>query len=78
MRIIAMLILFLVFQTTFAAPVKPFLTLEMAKKIADVCEKKAKSEGWREVNIAIYDDGGNLKLFRSSHYLFALIYNFHI
>ena len=64
MRKITMLILFLAFQTTFAAPVKPFLTLEMAKKIADVCEKKAKSEGWREVNIAIYDDGGNLKLFR--------------
>lgn len=64
MRKITMLILFLAFQTTFAAPVKSFLTLEMAKKIADVCEKKAKSEGWREVNIAIYDDGGNLKLFR--------------
>ena len=43
---------------------KPYLTLEMAKKIADVCEAKAIAEDWREINIAIYDDGGNLKLFR--------------
>ena len=64
MRLITTLVLFMVFHVASAAPVKPFLTLEMAKKIADVCERKADSEGWRKVNIAIYDDGGNLKLFR--------------
>ncbi len=43
---------------------KPILTLDMAKKIADACEAKAIAEGWRPVNIAVFDDGGNLKLFR--------------
>lgn len=47
-----------------AIETKPYLTLAMAKKIADVCEAKAIAEKWRNVNIAIYDDGGNLKLFR--------------
>ncbi len=47
-----------------AIETKPYLTLTMAKKIADVCEAKAIAENWRNVNIAIYDDGGNLKLFR--------------
>ena len=43
---------------------KPVLSLALAKKMADACEKKADAEGWRKVNIAIYDEGGNLKLFR--------------
>ena len=43
---------------------KPYLTLEMANIIADTCEKKALAEGWRKVNIAVYDEGANLKLFR--------------
>lgn len=64
MRLIIMGLLVLMSQMTFSIPVKPFLTLDMAIKIADSCEKKAKSEGWRKVNIAIYDGGGNLKLFR--------------
>lgn len=42
---------------------KPILTLEMAKMMADACEAKAVAEGWRPINIAIFDDGGNLKLF---------------
>jgi uncharacterized protein GlcG (DUF336 family) len=45
-------------------PQKPYLTLDMANLIADACEQKALSEGWRKVNIAIYDEGANLKLFR--------------
>jgi glc operon protein GlcG len=49
-------------QAVFALETKPYLTLEMATKMADACE--AKAEGWRKLNIAIYDDGGNLKLFR--------------
>ena len=51
-------------QPSGAVGTKPYLTLEMAKRKADACESKAKAEGWRRVNIAIYDDGGNLKLFR--------------
>lgn len=47
-----------------ALETKPILTLAMAKTIADACEAKAAAEQWRKVNIAIYDDGGNLKLFR--------------
>jgi uncharacterized protein GlcG (DUF336 family) len=43
---------------------KPILTLDMAKTMADACEAMAVAEGWRPVNIAIFDDGGNLKLFR--------------
>lgn len=43
---------------------KSVLSLAMAETMADACEAMAKAEGWRPVNIAIYDDGGNLKLFR--------------
>ncbi len=42
----------------------PIMTLEIAKKMADACEAKAIAEGWRPVNIAIFDEGANLKLFR--------------
>jgi len=63
-RLLTTLLLMLVSQAVFSVPLKPFLTLDMAVKIANTCEQKAKTEGWREINIAIYDDGGNLKLFR--------------
>ncbi len=44
---------------------KRVLTLDLAKKIADGCEAHfAKQTDWRTLNIAIVDDGGNLKLFR--------------
>lgn len=39
------------------------LTLETAMKMAAACEAKAKAEGWK-MNIAILDDGGNLKYFQ--------------
>lgn len=41
---------------------RPFLTLEVAKKMAAACEAKARQEGWN-MNIAIVDSGGNLKYF---------------
>jgi glc operon protein GlcG len=41
---------------------RPFLTLDVAKKIAAACEARAKQEGWK-MNIAIVDSGGNLKYF---------------
>jgi uncharacterized protein GlcG (DUF336 family) len=43
---------------------KPVLTLDIAKKMADGCEAAQAKNGWPTVNIAIVDDGGNLKLFR--------------
>lgn len=48
----------------YAIETRPMLSLDLAKKMADACEAKAKNEGWNPVNIAIYDAGGNLKLFR--------------
>lgn len=41
---------------------KTTLNLDTAKRIAAGCVAKAKAEGWR-MNIAILDDGGNLKYF---------------
>ena len=59
------LIVMVLFSTSLAAlDSRPVLSLSMAQKMADACEAKASKEGWRKVNIAIYDDGGNLKLFR--------------
>ena len=43
---------------------KPILTLDMAKKMADACEAAQAKGGWRPINVAIFDDGGNIKLFR--------------
>ncbi|MEE9146129.1 MAG: heme-binding protein [Candidatus Tectomicrobia bacterium] len=58
-----------VFMLVAAAPLgaleqKPVLTLDMAKKMADACEAARNAAGWRPINIAIYDGGGNLTLFR--------------
>jgi len=41
---------------------RPYLTLDVAKKMAAACEAKAKQEGWK-MNIAIVDSGGNMKYF---------------
>lgn len=44
---------------------KTVLTLDIAKAMADACEAHMQAqEDWRTLNIAIVDDGGNLKLFR--------------
>lgn len=64
MRSAILLLTMLMLNTAAALETKPYLTLAMAKKMADACEAKAVAEGWRKINIAIYDDGGNLKLFR--------------
>jgi glc operon protein GlcG len=48
--------------TASAIEQRPFLTLEVAKKMAAACEAKAKQEGWK-MNIAILDSGGNMKYF---------------
>ena len=59
-----LLLMFCLNTATFGIEMKPSLTLDMAKKMADVCEAKAVQEGWRKVSIAIYDDSANLLLFR--------------
>jgi glc operon protein GlcG len=45
-----------------ALETRPILTLDVAKKMAQACEAKARQEGWK-MNIAILDSGGNLKAF---------------
>ncbi len=52
----------LIATSAFAQQKRTVLNLSTAKKMADVCEAKAKAEGWK-VNIAIMDAGGNLKHF---------------
>ena len=46
-----------------AVEMRPVLTLDMAKKMAQACESRATVEGWR-MNIAIMDAGGNLIYFQ--------------
>lgn len=41
---------------------KTVLGIETARKMADACVAMAKEKGWK-MNIAILDDGGNLKYF---------------
>ena len=50
------------------------LTLEIAKKMAEICEKPAVDSKWRPIVIAIYDSGGNLKLLhrQDNSYLMSL------
>jgi glc operon protein GlcG len=52
----------LAISSAHAIETKPTLTLAVAKKMAEACEQKAKAEGWK-MNIAVMDDGGNLKFF---------------
>lgn len=60
---ISLVSLFVAFAGSAAAlEQRPILTLDVAKKMAAACETKAKQEGWK-MNIAIVDNGGNLKYF---------------
>ena len=54
-----------------AQSLKPSLSLATAKKIAQGCEERARKEGWN-MNIAIVDEGGNLKHFTSMDNAFLL------
>jgi glc operon protein GlcG len=58
------IVLSLTAARTIALETRPILTLAMAKTMADACEARAAAEGWRKVNIAVFDAGANLKLFR--------------
>lgn len=48
--------------SAMALELRPVLSLDVARKMAAACEEKAKQEGWK-MNIAIVDNGGNLKYF---------------
>ncbi|MDG1225419.1 MAG: heme-binding protein [Burkholderiales bacterium] len=52
-----------IFTSANAVEMRPVLTLDMAKKMAQACESRATVEGWR-MNIAIMDAGGNLIYFQ--------------
>ena len=51
---------------------KPVINLEIAKIMADACENHQKKTGYRPVNIAIVDSGGDLVLFRRQNNSFLL------
>ena len=51
---------------------KPVINLEIAKIMADACENHQKKTGYRPVNIAIVDAGGDLVLFRRQNNSFLL------
>jgi uncharacterized protein GlcG (DUF336 family) len=46
-----------------ALDMRPTVSLDLAKRMADACEAKAKQEGWN-LNIAVVDAGADLILFR--------------
>ncbi len=49
-------------SSVFAIGYQPVLSLSMAKKMAESCERLAIKEGWK-MNIAVVDNGANLKFF---------------
>lgn len=49
-------------SSVFAIGYQPVLSLSMAKKMTESCERLAIKEGWK-MNIAIVDNGANLKFF---------------
>ena len=51
---------------------KPVINLEIAKIMADACESHQKKTGYRPINIAIVDSGGDLVLFRRQNNSFLL------
>ena len=51
---------------------KPVINLEIVKIMADACESHQKKTGYRPVNIAIVDSGGDLVLSRRQNNSFLL------
>ena len=70
------LIFFIFSFSTFAQDntikMKPVINLKIAKIMADACESHQKKTGYRPVNIAIVDAGGDLVLFRRQNNSFLL------
>ena len=59
---LVLLILFNCLAIDLGSKENPILSLEMAKKMAEICEELALESKWRPIVVAIYDSGGNLKL----------------
>ncbi len=62
----------LAFAQDKSLKMKPVINLEIAKIMADACESHQKKKGYRPVNIAIVDAGGDLVLFRRQNNAFLL------
>ena len=63
---------FLTFAQDNSIKMKPVISLEIAKIMADACENHQMKTGYRAVNIAIVDAGGDLVLFRRQNNSFLL------
>ena len=48
----------------WSGEVRPLMTLDMAKKMADACEAEQAKQSWPKLNIAVVDRGADLVLFR--------------
>ncbi len=51
-------------KAAYSLEMKPVISLELAKKMADACEDKKATKDWNPINIAIVDAGADLILFR--------------
>ncbi len=63
-NVILLSLFFTLTLPVYALTTKPVMTLVIAQRMAQACDAKAQSEGWRPLNIAIFDGGGNLKYFQ--------------
>ena len=63
---------FLTFAQDNSIKMKPVINLEIAKIMADACENHQSKTGYRPVNIAIVDAGGDLVLFRRQNDAYLL------
>jgi uncharacterized protein GlcG (DUF336 family) len=63
---------FITFAQDNSIQMKPVINLKIAKIMADACENHQKKTGYRPVNIAIVDAGGDLVLFRRQNNSFLL------
>ena len=63
---------FITFAQDNSIQMKPVINLKIAKIMADACESHQKKKGYRPVNIAIVDAGGDLVLFRRQNDAFLL------
>jgi glc operon protein GlcG len=51
-------------KAAYSLEMKPVISLELAKKMADACEAHKETKDWNPINIAIVDAGADLILFR--------------
>lgn len=56
--------IFYIINNALSLELKPVISLEIAKKMADSCEALRAERNWNSINIAIVDSGADLILFR--------------